>query len=124
MFRTNDPDRPEVAIEASVSRVKAGVSTIPTSASFGTLSLGTKARQVLDVYDSADKPRTVEQVTSYVVDEEADFSLPAQLGNEHRFGQDDVEFVQTPLAGPAVARQRRCAAVDCINFNTPEFFTA
>lgn len=64
MFRTNDPDRPEVSIEALVSRVKAGVTTIPTSASFGTLSLGAKARQVLDVFDSTKKFRAMERVVS------------------------------------------------------------
>ncbi|MGI8979756.1 MAG: hypothetical protein ACR2FY_11080 [Pirellulaceae bacterium] len=63
-FRTNDPDRPEMSIEAAVSKVKAGVTTIPTSASFGTLPMGAEGRQVLDVYDSADKPRAIERVVS------------------------------------------------------------
>ncbi len=63
-FLTNDPDRPEMAIEAVVSRVMAGVTTIPTSASFGTLSLGVEGRQVLDVFDSSKKPRAMERVAS------------------------------------------------------------
>lgn len=63
-FKTNDSDRPEVTIEASVSKVNAGVTTIPTSASFGTLSLGMEGRQVLDVFDSSKKPRALERVAS------------------------------------------------------------
>lgn len=63
-FRTNDPDRPKMAIEAVVSKVMAGVTTIPTSASFGTLALGGEGRQVLDVFDSSRKPRAMERVAS------------------------------------------------------------
>jgi hypothetical protein len=36
-FRTNDPVRPAAAIHTSVSKVKAGVNTLPTSVVFGTL---------------------------------------------------------------------------------------
>ncbi len=63
-FRTNDPDRLEMAIEALVSKVMAGVTTVPTSVIFGKLSMGEEASQVLDVFDSAKKPRAMERVAS------------------------------------------------------------
>ena len=63
-FRTNDPDRAEMAIVVSISKVKAGVTTIPTSAIFGTLIMGAEGRQVLDVFDSSKQPRAMERVAS------------------------------------------------------------
>ncbi|MEX2175707.1 MAG: hypothetical protein WD872_15185 [Pirellulaceae bacterium] len=63
VFHTNDPARPIAGVEATISRVKVGVSTLPTSVVFGTLFAASEARQVLDVYDSNVPPRTIDRVT-------------------------------------------------------------
>lgn len=63
-FLTNDPDNPEAAIEVEISRVKAGVSTVPASVVFGTCALGADARQVIDVFDSSATPRAIARVMS------------------------------------------------------------
>jgi hypothetical protein len=67
-FRTNDPACRTGAIETLVSKVKAGVTTVPTSAVFGTLTAGNSARQLLDVFDGAQRPRTIERVVSLAPD--------------------------------------------------------
>jgi Protein of unknown function (DUF1573) len=81
-FRTNDPSREEVTIEASVSKVKAGVTTIPTSAIFGTLFIGAKNHQVLDVYDSTVPPRSMARVASLRPEQFSVRMLPVLEGTE------------------------------------------
>lgn len=63
-FRSNDPTHPRSAIDTWISRVKAGVTTVPTSVVFGTVAIQSAERRVLEVFDSSVKPRAVERVES------------------------------------------------------------
>jgi hypothetical protein len=63
-FRTNDPTQLQSSIEGVVSRVNAGVTPVPTSVVFGTLNVDTESRAILDVFDSAKQPRSIDHVVS------------------------------------------------------------
>lgn len=63
-FRTNDPTRPEAQIEAVVSRVRGGVTCFPRSIAFGTVPIGAKVVQTVDVRDTGQPPRSIERLTS------------------------------------------------------------
>lgn len=76
-FHSNDATRPQAAIEVFVSKVRAGVTTLPTSVGFGTMPIGGEARQVLDIFDGAVKPRVVERVVSTCPERVAVRLLPA-----------------------------------------------
>ncbi len=63
-FQTNDPQHPTGRIEAVVRRVSGGVHANPESLVFGTVPIGTKVRQLVEVRDNAVPPRVVERVVS------------------------------------------------------------
>jgi hypothetical protein len=63
-FRTNDPAAPEAAVTVVIPKVLGGVTAVPVSQHFGSLSLGASARQVFDLFDPADVTRTVTRVES------------------------------------------------------------
>src|SRR5260370_916489 len=67
-FQTNDPEAPEAMIEAVVSKVKGGVSTLPTSVVFGSVPLNSVASQTVDIYDPGLEERRVERVLSTTPD--------------------------------------------------------
>lgn len=64
LFQTNDPKHPDFTLTIVVPRVRGGVYTYPTSLNFGVTTIGSSARHVLEVYDDADKPRTIESAIS------------------------------------------------------------
>jgi hypothetical protein len=61
-FHTNDPEKPTTQIEVLVTRVTGGVITSPESVVFGTVSVGSKVRQTIDVRDPNPTPRTITRV--------------------------------------------------------------
>lgn len=63
-FRTNDPQQPTARIEVVVARVSGGIITTPETVVFGTVPVGGKARQLVDIWDPAESPREVKRVTS------------------------------------------------------------
>jgi hypothetical protein len=63
-FRTNDPASPVANVDACVSNVKAGVSSIPTVVLFGRLSPGASSSQEIDIYDRALESRRIERVSA------------------------------------------------------------
>ncbi len=63
-FRTNDPVHPAGRIEAVVSRVEGGVSAVPSQIVFGTVPVGSKVRQIVEVRDTAASRRVIERVSS------------------------------------------------------------
>jgi hypothetical protein len=63
-FRTNDPTRPEAAIEFLISNVTGGISAIPTSLAFGDVALGADASRVLEIRDTSARPRAMKRVAS------------------------------------------------------------
>jgi hypothetical protein len=63
-FRTNDPTSPHPAIDVIIARVRGGLSTVPTAATFGPTAVGTEAVQVLDIRDGAKPPRSIRRVES------------------------------------------------------------
>jgi hypothetical protein len=81
-FRTNDPVSPEPAINVSVSRVRGGVSTVPTEAVFAPVQVGTEAIQILDIRDGAKQPRAVLRVQSTSPDTVVVRLLPRPVGSE------------------------------------------
>ncbi len=76
-FRTNDATRPQAAIEVFVSKIRAGVTTLPIRVGFGTIPAGVEGRQVLDIFDGAVKPRVIERVVSTCPERVAVRLLPA-----------------------------------------------
>lgn len=67
-FRTNDPQQPTVHMDVLVTRVSGGVLTTPESVVFGTVPVGGKVRQFVDVWDPAVSPRAITRVTSTGLD--------------------------------------------------------
>lgn len=63
-FRTNDPVTPIARIEVLVTRVTGGVVTSPERVVFGTVSIGSKVQQTIDILDTDPTPRTITRVTS------------------------------------------------------------
>jgi hypothetical protein len=63
-FATNDPERPEVRVEAVISRITGGVSSSPRTVIFGTVSVGGSASQLVEVRDKASLPRSIKAVES------------------------------------------------------------
>lgn len=88
-FRTNDPARPSAAIDTFVSKVKAGVNTVPTSVIFGTLSAESDACIVLDVFDSAIPARSIERVAALHPDRASVRLLPL-AGNLPGANRDEL----------------------------------
>ncbi len=62
--RTNDPTRPEAAVEVVIPKVGGGITTTPATVAFGKVVVGDTARQTLDLFDSAAKPRKVVKVAT------------------------------------------------------------
>ncbi len=62
-FRTNDPSHPSGRIEAVVRCVFGGISCNPPSVVFGTVPVGTRIQQVVEVRDTAVTPRAIERVS-------------------------------------------------------------
>jgi hypothetical protein len=60
-FRTNDPARPLVRIEAVISLVT-GVTTVPRTLAFGTVLTGAVPDQLVEVHDLSGKRRAIKQV--------------------------------------------------------------
>ncbi len=67
-FQTNDPAHPQGRIEALVRRVSGGIFTVPESVVAGTPVVGSKVRHVVEVRDSALRPRVVDEVKSTAPD--------------------------------------------------------
>jgi hypothetical protein len=67
-FRTNDPMRPHVKLEAIVPRVQGGLVASPTSLLFGTLPVGATSCQMIEFRDMRSPPRLVEEITPTNVD--------------------------------------------------------
>jgi hypothetical protein len=63
-FHTNDPEKPTARIEVLVTRVTGGVLTSPESVVFGTVAVGSKVQQTIDILDPNPTPRTITRVTS------------------------------------------------------------
>lgn len=76
-FRTNDPSQPKGHIEAIVRCTSGGVSATPRSIVFGTVPLGAKVRNIVEVYDNALTPRKIDRVTSTQSDRVIARLLPA-----------------------------------------------
>jgi hypothetical protein len=76
-FQTNDPTRPDCQIEVSVARVTGGVSTAPPSLAIGTVPLGREVRNLVEIRDTSQTPRTVGHVSSTDPDRVTVRLLPA-----------------------------------------------
>jgi hypothetical protein len=63
-FRTNDPARPEAAIEIIIPRITGATTTVPASVVLGNVTAGTKPVHVVEIRDSAVRPRKVTNVAS------------------------------------------------------------
>lgn len=63
-FRTNDPTCATMHIDAHVSKITAGVTTVPTSIVLGTLRTTSESRKLMAVYDNAVRPRKIARVVS------------------------------------------------------------
>ncbi len=63
-FRTNDPGKPTARIEVLVTRVTGGILTSPESVVFGTVPVGRKVQQTIEILDPNPTPRTITRVTS------------------------------------------------------------
>lgn len=63
-FRTNDPRHPLYTIEAVVRRVLGGAFTIPEAFVFGTVHIGSRICETIEIHDGAVTPRKVKQVRS------------------------------------------------------------
>lgn len=62
-FRTNDPHYPEASFVARM-QVAGGITVTPASVLFGSVSIGSESRQVLEVSDNAINPRHIIRVVS------------------------------------------------------------
>jgi hypothetical protein len=92
-FRTNDPTRPEVHIEAVVPKVTGAVTAAPTSVIFGTVPVGSAARQVFEVHDGAVQPRKVVKVVSTNPDRLTARLLPAVLDSIKTIGDSSDSLI-------------------------------
>ncbi len=63
-FHTNDPRRPEATVELLIPNVTGGVTAWPSALTFGTVRPGTSPSRVVQIRDSAVRPRVVDRVTS------------------------------------------------------------
>jgi len=88
-FHTSDPANPDQWIEASVSRVRAGAATRPTSVVFGSLSAGSTVQQVMDVFDSAIQRRAINRVVSLNPDRATVRLIPTE-GNTSALTKDTL----------------------------------
>ncbi|HZU37793.1 MAG TPA: DUF1573 domain-containing protein, partial [Gemmataceae bacterium] len=64
LFRTNDPSHPEARIEVASPNVRGGVTPVPTRVDFGTVRPGESASRLLEIRDTAIKPRSIKTVES------------------------------------------------------------
>jgi hypothetical protein len=62
-FRTNVPSQPMGRMEVLVRRVSGSVSMSPPSIVFGTVPVGTRLGQIVQIYDMGSTPRAIERIT-------------------------------------------------------------
>lgn len=77
-FRTNDNTRPEAAIEVYVTRIRAGATAQPRSVVIGSMPVGSAVRRVVEIRDSATKPRGIDHLVSSDPDHVVARILPAK----------------------------------------------
>ncbi len=80
-FRTNDPARPAGQVRATISKLHAGITTVPNAVYVGTVSAGTPVQQMLEVRDTHVPPRAVAEVTSTCPGRVAARLLPPDAGS-------------------------------------------
>lgn len=61
-FETNDPNAPNVEIQAIVNEVKGGVYVLPDSVVFGTVVAGSEESKIVQVFDDSVTPRVLDSV--------------------------------------------------------------
>lgn len=96
LMRTNDPSLPEARVEIVVTKIKGGVSTVPTVVLLGTVPVGNEARQIIDVYDKSGQNRSVSRVVSSNPDRIRARLLPPESGEPNSSENNSM--------GPPVAR--------------------
>ncbi len=108
LFRTNDPDYPEAAVTAVVSRITGGVTAKPASVAFGAVPVGGEARRVFEVRDTAAKTRAIKRVVSAsperfsarLLPQESPSESTAEEGSGALLGRVEVTLL-TQQIGPA-----------------------
>lgn len=94
-FHTNDPTRSEASLVAVVSKITGGLVTDPKTITFPVLCAGTEARKVVNLIDTAVRPRSVIKVASSDPNRLHARLLPAEVASE---------INDTDSAGPIIGR--------------------
>lgn len=99
-FHTNDPRKPVSRLEIVVPKVTGGVFVAPAGVLFGTVAVGAEVRQIIDIHDSAVRPRSVIRVDSSDPSRVVVRLLPTQ----QPLPQPQPQEPGVPPVGPVIGR--------------------